>query len=125
MRLPKICLLAVLVGVACSSGGDPYGTNPPPPPPPPPGPGTTNAVDVTDDAFSPSTTTVNSGTTVTWTWRGYNTHSVTFQDGQSSSAGQTSGNHTRNFAATGTFRYRCTYHSTDFNSGMVGSVVVQ
>lgn len=26
---------------------------------------------------------------------------------------------------TGTFRYRCTIHSTDFNTGMVGSVSVQ
>ena len=62
---------------------------------------------------------------MTWTWRGSGTHNVTFEDNQNSSLTQTSGTHSRTFGATGTVRYRCTIHSSNFTSGMVGSVVVQ
>jgi plastocyanin len=80
---------------------------------------------VNDDFFDPASITVTSGSTVTWTWLGGNTHNVTFEDGQGSSGTQTSGTHSRTFAAAMTFRYRCTIHSSNFSSGMVGQVVVQ
>ena len=89
------------------------------------GPTATNAVDVRDNVFSPSTITVAPQTTVTWTWRGSDIHNVVFEDGQGSSTQKASGTHTRAFAAAGAFRYRCTLHSTSFTSGMVGSVQVQ
>lgn len=52
-------------------------------------------------------------------------HNVTFEDGQGSSTTKMSGTHDRAFPGTGTFRYRCTIHSTSFTSGMVGAIVVQ
>ena len=89
------------------------------------GGGSATAVSVCDNFFAPAASTIAVGATVTWTWRGANQHNVTFEDGQGSSATQTSGTHARTFPASGTFRYRCTIHSTDFNTGMVGSVTVQ
>lgn len=114
-------LTCVLIAVGCSSDYGPSG-NPPPPPPPPPGP---NAVDVRDNLFTPKTLNVQSGATVTWTWRGSSQHNVIFEDGQGSSSLQASGTHSRSFSATGTYRYRCTEHSVDFIGGMVGDVRVQ
>jgi plastocyanin len=90
----------------------------------PASPTATNAVEVRDNVFTPGTITVGTQIAVTWTWRGSDTHNVTFEDGQGSSGTQVSGTHGRAFAAAGTFRYRCTIHSTSFISGMVGSVVV-
>jgi plastocyanin len=84
------------------------------------GPVATNAVDIRDNSFNPSAISVAPQTTVTWTWRGSDTHNVTFDDGQGSSGTQVSGTHTRTFAAAGTFGYRCTVHI-----GMAGSVVVR
>jgi len=88
------------------------------------GPTATTAVDVRDNVFAPGSITVGQQATVTWTWRGADTHNVTFEDGQGSSGTQVSGTHGRAFSGAGTFRYRCTIHSTSFTSGMVGSVVV-
>ncbi len=87
--------------------------------------GSATSVSVCDNFFAPNSSPVVSGNTVTWTWRGAAGHNVTFEDGQGSSATQTSGTHTRIFPGAGTFRYRCTIHSTDFNTGMVGMVSVQ
>ena len=64
-------------------------------------------------------------TTAIWTWKGASQHNVTFEDGQTSSSTKSTGTHQRAFSASGTFRYRCTIHSSNFDSGMVGSVVVQ
>ena len=82
-------------------------------------------MDVVDNSFIPETVTTSRGSTVTWTWRGSAQHNVTFEDGNGSSPSQTSGTLDRTFAAAGTFRYRCTLHSGNFTTGMVGSVVVQ
>lgn len=87
--------------------------------------GNATSVRVCDNFFAPAASPIVMGNTVTWTWGGANQHNVTFEDGQGSSATQTSGTHTRTFSGTGTFRYRCTIHSTEFNSGMHGSVSVQ
>jgi plastocyanin len=105
--------LLVVLGLAACGGSDSTG------------PTATTAVDVRDNVFSPSAITVGTQATVTWTWRGSDTHNVTFEDGQGSSGTQVSGTHGRPFATAGTFRYRCTIHSTSFTSGMVGSVAVQ
>ena len=121
--------LLVVLGLAACGGSDSTG------------PTATTAVDVRDNVFSPSAITVGTQVatfqdpfgnpyvdslpaTVTWTWRGSDTHNVTFEDGQGSSGTQVSGTHGRQFPTAGTFRYRCTIHSTTFTSGMVGSVRV-
>src|SRR5205823_366599 len=118
-------------GCGSSTG---YGGNPPPPPPPPPAPppapGPTLSVSVSNNSFSPSSGSVTSGGTVTWTWaNGSNTHNVKFEDGIGSTAdaGQSSGTHSRTFptvTSATTFRYRCTFHSTGFGSGMSGQITV-
>jgi plastocyanin len=86
---------------------------------------TATAVNVCDNFFAPASSPVTTGATITWTWRGGNQHNVTFEDGQGSSPTQTSGTHSRTFSGSGTFRYRCTIHSSNFTTGMVGSVTVQ
>ncbi len=91
---------------------------------PPPAPVATNAVDVADNRFSPPQAAITNETGVTWTWRGARGHNVTFEDGQGSSPTRSSGTHLRAFQTTGTFRYRCTIHSTNFESGMIGAVIV-
>ncbi|MGE0554079.1 MAG: plastocyanin/azurin family copper-binding protein [Gemmatimonadales bacterium] len=114
-------LTSMVLAAAC--GSDPTGRTGSPTPPPPPV--ATNAADVRDNRFDPVAVSVGASSTVTWTWRGINTHNVTFEDGQGSSTTKTAGTHQRAFGSAGTFRYRCTIHSTNFDSGMVGSVVVQ
>jgi plastocyanin len=105
--------LLVILGVAACGDSDSTG------------PTATTAVDVRDNLFAPSAITAATQATITWTWRGATSHNVTFEDGQGSSGTQASGTHGRAFSSAGTFRYRCTIHSTNFTSGMVGSVVVQ
>jgi plastocyanin len=82
-------------------------------------------VDVQDNQFVPQSVTVTHGATVTWTWKGATGHNVTFEDGQGSSSTQTNGTLDRTFGTAGTFRYRCTIHSSNFTSGMIGVVNVQ
>lgn len=81
---------------------------------------TSNQVSVVDNSFSPSATTVTSGTTVTWTWGGSASHNVTFDDG-AHSATQSSGTYARTFTTPGTYNYKCTIHG----AAMSGSVTVQ
>lgn len=107
-------LFAAGLAMGCSSGTYPS------PPPPPPG---ANAVNVTSNQFVPASLTVTANTTVTWNFSG-GPHNVTFEDGNANSGDKTSGTHTRNFGAAGAFRYRCTNHSTTFDSGMVGAIQV-
>jgi plastocyanin len=83
-------------------------------------------VTVSGTTFSPATVNLTAtAKSVTWGFIG-GPHNVTFQDGATGSGDRTSGAFTRDFsaAAPGTYRYRCTIHSTDFLTGMVGSVVV-
>ncbi|MGH7569842.1 MAG: cupredoxin domain-containing protein [Gemmatimonadales bacterium] len=112
----RVALVAALV-VACSgdgTGAAACGSG-----------GTAASVRVCDNFFAPAASPISASASVSWTWRGGNPHNVTFEDGQGSSATQTSGTHNRSFTGAGSFRYRCTVHSSDFNSGMVGSVTVQ
>jgi hypothetical protein len=77
--------------------------------------------------FEPADVEVLPGETVTWTWDGYEAHDVVFEDdpdGPASASARLTGTHQRSFTTPGTYRYRCTIHSTSFTSGMVGSVTV-
>ncbi len=95
-------------GQACASGG------------------TATAVRVCDRFFAPAASPISLNASITWTWGGAEAHNVTFEDpGFTNSATKISGTHAQAFPSAGTFRYRCTIHSSDFNSGMVGSVAVQ
>ena len=115
-------MVGLVCAIGCGGGDDPGGTGPNPNPNPNPGGGgsTSNAIDVRDNSFSPSATTVVPATTVTWTWRGSATHNVVFDDGPSSEL-QSSGSYSRAFPAAGTFPYHCTVHG----SAMSGQVVVR
>lgn len=119
----RIAVVAPMLLLAACGGDGP--SQPPGPAPPPPPPTATNSVDVNDNVFSPVAASIGASTAVTWTWRGGNQHNVTFEDGQQSSSTKATGNHQRSFPARGTFRYRCTIHSSSFDNGMVGRVVIQ
>ena len=80
---------------------------------------TSSSIAIGDNFFSPNSTTVPVGTTVTWTWGTGTTHNVTFADGLSS-GDQNRGSYTRTFHTAGTFAYQCTIHA-----GMNGEIVVQ
>ena len=127
----RLALMAAAVGVACGGGSDAPttplntggtctsnctgGTTPSTPG------ATTNAIDVKDNSFEPAATTVNVGTTVTWTWRGFQIHNVTFsQSSLGASADQAAGTHQVPFPTAGTFSYSCTIHA-----GMSGSITVK
>lgn len=82
----------------------------------------------TDSVSGTSTTTINVGDTVTWTWNG-GQHSSTSgacspgctPDGNWDSGVKTSGTFSHTFAAAGTFPYHCEVHL----SMMQGTIVVQ
>jgi plastocyanin len=79
-------------------------------------------------SFSPSEVTVPAGKTVAWLWDGSRRCDVVFEDDPTeptSSPRQEWGRHFRTFTTPGTFRYRCTLHSTSFTEGMVGTVTVR
>jgi plastocyanin len=79
--------------------------------------------------FSPTTRSVTHGATVTWTNPGTMSHTVTsyssnWSENASLGAGGTA---TFTFTAPGTYRYRCTIHSTLVGmhcKGMCGRIVV-
>ena len=84
---------------------------------------TSNAVNVGNNFYSPSATTVPVGTTVAWTWNaGDVVHTVTFDaDTTIMSPFQSSGTYSRRFTAAGTYTYHCSIHGR----AMTGSVTVQ
>jgi plastocyanin len=94
-----------------------------------PGIGAANvAIDVEDDFYEDSSgdgnTTIAVGDTVTWTWRGSNSHTVTSDDGTSFDSGntsQTAGTFAHTFNAAGSFDYHCNVHGT----AMSGTITVQ
>jgi plastocyanin len=77
---------------------------------------------VTDGSFTPSSTTVTAGTTVTWTWSNtFDLHNVTFSSGTNSPNQQANGStFARAFPTAGTFPYSCTNHPA-----MTGTIIVQ
>jgi Tol biopolymer transport system component/plastocyanin len=85
--------------------------------------------------FGPADLTVPVGTVVGWGWTPCDAdgdgngllHNVTFEDdpaSPTSSANKNTGSHVRAFSAAGTYRYRCTLHSTSYTSGESGVVIV-
>ncbi len=112
------CAFAVGTAILSCGGGD-AGTGPHPDP----GPSTSSSVDVGDNFFSPRATTVPVGTTVTWSWKGSNTHDVTFTSGPAgpSSTIKSSGTFARQFTEAGTYDYFCGVHGP----AMSGQVVVR
>lgn len=109
---------AVVLGCSSDNGTGPCGSG-----------GTATSVSVCDRFFAPALSPIVAGNPITWTWRGAEGHNVTFEDpGFTNSATKTSGTHTQDFPTAGTYRYRCTIHSSGFAPGsgqMVGSVTVQ
>lgn len=79
--------------------------------------------------FAPGVVTISTGQSVGWTFSGQLPCNVVFEDDPiapvSSTTTRSTGRHSRTFTVPGTYRYRCTLHSTDFLAGMVGVVVVQ
>ena len=72
----------------------------------------TSAVTIDNFAFSPSAITVKVGTTVTWTNRDEEPHTVTAADG-SFKSGTLAGNNntfTHTFTTVGSITYHCTIH---------------
>lgn len=111
--------IALLLTAGCS-GANGYGTGPTMG-----GGAPSDSVSVVNNSFSPSTVHPDSNGNVVWTWAsGGVVHNVTFEDAIAGSGDKGSGSITRNFATPGTYRFRCTIHSTAFGNGMHGSVVV-
>jgi plastocyanin len=68
------------------------------------------------------------GQTVGWRWTTEFVHNVVFEDDETvpvSSAAKDDGVHLRRFGQPITVRYRCTFHSTSYTDGMVGTVIVK
>ena len=84
----------------------------------------TKTINVRDDLFSPKSTTISKGTTVTWRWREDGLHNVKSRGTKrfKSSALKTSGTHRYRFTKAGTYRYVCTVHEDE---GMTGRVIVR
>lgn len=91
------------------------------------GAGATVEVHLVNAAFVPATVHINASDTVMFINDDSFAHDVTFETGPSSgSAGGLAphANWSRSFDANGVFKFRCMVHSTDFATGMVGSVTV-
>lgn len=98
---------------------------------PPPATGSTTALTVSNNKFTPAHDSVATGSTLTWTWNsctgdGYSgsmctSHSVQFDDGGESSDIQNSGTFSRAFASAGTYTYHCAVHG----AAMTGTVIVK
>lgn len=88
----------------------------------------TLTVSVRDNVFSPQVDSISVGDSVTFTWQGSQLHDLIFQDSThiaNVSTPQASGSAKRGFASAGIYKYRCTIHSSDFNTGtMVGTIAV-
>lgn len=124
MRIVSGMILSLALASAACGGGS-YSTAPPPggsnPPPGGGMPSTSSSISVLDNSFDPASTTLATGTTVTWTWKGYNTHNVTFDDGAKSSDKSNGATYQRTFNTAGTYKYHCTIHG----AAMSGQVTVQ
>lgn len=126
-RLRRLALLSAFVSAAVLAGtlscGDDDTTAPDEP--------FTGTIRVLDNRFSPASVTIATGDSVTWSWQGSGSHSVTqgttldpsedpsrlFDEGPKSS-----GTYGYRFTAAGTVPYFCRPH---FNMGMKGTITVQ
>jgi len=132
-RATAAAVAVALLVLGCGGGG---GGTPTAPPPSggTGGSGSSSSTDITvqNNSFSPASTTVPAGSTITWTWNsctgdGYGgqmctDHSVVFDDGgRNGSAVQSSGSFSSQFATAGTYNYHCSVHGT----AMHGTIIVQ
>ena len=111
--------LAGLALAACGGGSQPAAASAAPASPTPAGAVAASAVDIANFAFSPAAITVKAGTTVTWTNRDEDAHTVAISGSPVSRPLQTGETYTHTFAQPGTYSYLCTIHPT-----MRGTVVV-
>ena len=109
----RACVVALCLGVA-ACGGD-GGTQPPGEAP------RAATVRTSGNAFTPAPVRIKMGGTVTWELPA--AHDVNFEDAGIPDLAFGVGE-SRTFATAGTYRFRCDAHSTNFTSGMVGSVTV-
>ena len=80
--------------------------------------GGATAVTIKDLAFTPATTSVPTGSKVTWTNNDTTAHTVTFDDGDGGNLAP-GATFDQTFTTAGTFEYHCTIHSQ-----MKGTVTV-
>jgi plastocyanin len=116
-----VCLVAI-AGTSCKKGSSTSTT--------PSGPGqSSNTATVTiraDDgytnatSFSPTTTTVTAGGTVTWNNRDTVSHTTTSDNNLWTADLPAGGSYSRQFSTRGTFTYKCLLHA-----GMTGTINVQ
>ena len=89
--------------------------------------GTTSGADaninVQDDQFSPSSTTIKIGQKVEWDWKGSHQHNVNIVSGPNSPT-QSKGTFDQTFAVAGTYTYYCNIHGSP-TGGMRGTITVQ
>ena len=97
-----------LVALAGCSSTEPPSAAPPP-----------QTVNVGDNFFNPSGFQLGTGDRLTWQWQGGLQHNVTFDDGATGSATQSSGTFSRVFDTPGTFGYHCSIHGAMVMSGTV------
>ena len=104
---------ALLIFWSCSKTGGGYGNNGG-------GGSTANKISMYNSIFTPSTLTVTTGATVTWTNDDNMVHTVTANDASFNSGDiQPGGTYTRTFNATGVIGYHCIHHN-----GMTGTITV-
>lgn len=85
--------------------------------------GSTAAISMVDDRFTPNALTVAVGTTVVWTNNGQDWHDIASLDGSFASGRLDSGQtFSHAFNRAGTFKYICKHH---FMQGMTGQVTVE
>jgi plastocyanin len=83
---------------------------------------TSASVDIMDDFYAPRNVTITRGGSITWTWRGSNTHSVTSDNGSElDSMLQSSGSYSHVFTQAGSYPYHCRNHG----QAMAGIISVQ
>jgi plastocyanin len=124
MRVIKPALLIgltictfVIVLFACSKSGGGYGSSNNGG-----GNNTGNSVSIKNFAFSISSLSVKSGTTVTWTNNDATTHTVTADDGSFDSGNIAPGaTFTHTFSTAGTIAYHCSIHTTMKAKVVVGN----
>ncbi len=92
---------------------------------------THHVVEMTGFAFEPAELTVQPGDTINWTNLDTVTHTATAEDGEGGpDSGDIAPGESFNWTVPddmepGTYAYRCIYHSTGFETGMVGEITVE
>lgn len=110
------------MAVACSSGDSGGGTDPTGT-----GSGNVTVIQASGTGWSPANVTIKAGDKVRWTSDGSLPHNVASETGVWATASLPASTSTfeHTFATPGTYRFRCTFHSSSFTNGMVGTVTVQ